>query len=650
MFGPHTTNLGVRRALSPRHVAYYERRAIGGAGVIVVEEASVHESDWPYERAPLAADCGPGWRSIADACHKHGALVVAAIGHSGGQGTSHWSQDPLWAPSDEPEVNTREIPKIMEPDDVRAVISGFGAATALAAESGVDGVEINAGQHSLVRQFISGLTNRRDDEYGADRLRFAREVIKATRSAVGDGIVGLRLSCDELAPWAGITPESAVEIAKELAGFVDYLVVVKGSIFSVEATRPDAHQPAGFNLDLVRDIRIGIGESIPVIAQGSIVDVGQAERALGDGRCDLVEMTRAQIADAQLAAKAAVDPALIRPCVLCNQTCQVRDNRNPIVTCVVDPRSGHELDDPEPCARSESAGARRGGDDTPQFLVVGGGTAGLEAARVAAERGHRVRILEASDHLGGMVRTAAEGSGRRPLEGIADWLESEVRRLGVEAITGHIAEPFEIEAHEGPVILATGSVDGPSAAPIEGTTPPLTAAAVLNGSRFGILHDLVPAGGHAVILDSIGGPIGVSVAEMLSHLGRQVTMVTGDAFAGQMLAPSGDLAPCNSRLAQLGIEIVRRVKVLSIGDGTVTVEHRFSGERSVLTGTIIDAGHRLPDTDLWEKCGHSLPRVGDAVAPRTILEAILEARRAVLSAESSMSAARAMPGTQGVTR
>ncbi len=637
VFGPHATNLGVGRAFSPRHVAYYRRRAAGGVGVIVVEEASVHQSDWPYERAPLASECGPGWREIAEACHGHGSLVIAAIGHSGGQGTSHWSQAPLWAPSDEPEVNTREIPKIMEIEDIGAVIDGFGSTAARAAESGLDGIEINAGQQSLVRQFLSGLTNRRADEYGNDRLRFAREVIAAARSSIGNGVVGLRLSCDELAPWAGITPESAIDIAASLAPLVDYLVVVKGSIFSVSATRPDTHEPAGFNLDLAGDIRAGIKASVPVVAQGSIVDVAQAEWAIGDSRCDLVEMTRAQVADADLVDKAGTDPARIRPCILCNQTCQVRDNRNPIITCVVDPRSGHELGDPEPCpARDPSLGWVGRATDRC-VLVVGGGPAGLEAARVASERGHAVRLVEAGDHLGGMVRTAAEGSGRRPLEMLIDWFESELRRLGVEVVVGHRVTTDEVASHGGPVILATGSIAGRSAGPLDAEVEVLSAAAVLDASRFDGLDDLVAPGGHVVILDPIGGPIGVSTAEMLCQHGRTVTLTTGDAFAGQMLALSGDLAPCNGRLARLGVEIIRRVKVVRIGHDELTVEHRFSGRRTTLVGTIVDAGPRLPDDMLWADTGRRHPRVGDAVAPRTIHEAILEARRVVLGIDPPAS-------------
>lgn len=171
LFGPHETNLGRNRTISERHVAYYARRAEGGAGTIVVEEASVHPSDWPYERSPLASECGPGWSAVADACRPHGALVLAALGHSGGQGTSHWSQRELWAPSRVPEVDTREVPKQMEAADIEAVVAGFGSAAADARAAGLDGVEVNAGQHSLVRQFLSGLTNQRGDEW-ADRTRF----------------------------------------------------------------------------------------------------------------------------------------------------------------------------------------------------------------------------------------------------------------------------------------------------------------------------------------------------------------------------------------------------------------------------------------------------------------------------------------------
>ncbi len=380
----------------------------GGCGTIVVEGASVHESDWPYERAPLAARAEPGWAAIVAACRPHGALVLASLDHAGGQGSSAYSQAPLWAPSRVPEVASREVPKWMEPEDIAAVIDGFGAAAQRAVAAGCDGVEINAGQHSLIRQFLSGLTNHRDDEWGADRSHFARSVIGAVRRAIGpDVVVGLRLSCDELAPWAGITPEMAPGIAAELVDVgVDHLVVTRGSIFSIEQTRPDFHQPPGFNADLAAAVKLEV--DVPVFVQGSIVDVSQAETMT----CDGVEMTRAQIADPDLVAKVrAGEPERVRPCTRCNQTCQVRDARNPLVTCIGEPTSGRETEDPDWYAVAR----------TPRDVsIVGGGPAGLEAARVASTRGHRVVLIERQAQLGGMAAVAG------PNGALVDWLAREV--------------------------------------------------------------------------------------------------------------------------------------------------------------------------------------------------------------------------------
>src|SRR5215472_9224716 len=176
----------------------------------------------------------------------------------------------------------------METADIQAVVAGFGDAARQAASAGLDGVEVNAGQHSLVRQFLSGLTNQRQDGYGEDRLRFAREVLESARDAASGAVIGLRLSCDELAPWAGITPDSAIEILTALHPYADYVVVVRGSIYSVSATRPDGHTPPGFNLDLSRRVREALPERVAVVAQGSIVEVTMAQDALASGTADAV--------------------------------------------------------------------------------------------------------------------------------------------------------------------------------------------------------------------------------------------------------------------------------------------------------------------------------------------------------------------------
>ena len=605
MFGPHVTNLGTDdRTFGPRHVAYYERRARGGCAIVVTEGASVHPSDWPYERAPLAEKCAASWRDIVGACHPHGALVIASLDHAGGQGSSAYSQQALWAPSRVPEVNTREVPKWMESSDIEAVIDGFAASASVAMAAGCDGVEINAGQHSLVRQFMSGLTNHRGDEW-SDRLLFARRVIGVVRDRVGDGVVGLRLSCDELAPWAGITPEMAPTIARDLAECgLDYLVVVRGSIFSVEKTRPDFHEPTGFNVDVCRAVRGEVRPETAVFLQGSIVDVADADRAIAEGICDGVEMTRAQIADPDLVRKH-LDGRTndIRPCIRCNQSCQVRDARNPIVSCVGEPSSGHESDDPDWYLPAPMA---------KRVLVIGAGPAGLEAARVAAMRGHQVTLREKSSSLGGLAAVAGPGSR------LAEWLVRQVSELGVRIETASDdldATGFDV------VIQATGSTSGdPDHSVSENVGDGLIDVAdVRRGTR------VIPAGASVVVLDPIGGPIGVALAE---GLGERATLVTPDNIAGNELSRTGDLAPANVRLAQRGVTVRRRaiVRAISRDDRgvVVRVQDRFSGVTDeLIAGCVVDAGFRLPTAPIPDAI-----QVGDCVAPRTILEAVLEGRRA----------------------
>ena len=607
MFGPHVTNLGNHdRSFSDRHVAYYERRARGGCGLIVTEGASVHESDWPYERAPRADLCGPSWSNIVEACHAHGAIVIASLDHAGGQGSSAFHQSPLWAPSRVPEIVTREVPKWMERTDIQAVIDGFGQAAGIAFEAGCDGVEINAGQHSLIRQFLSGLTNQRTDEWGTDKTLFARQVISAVRAAgKGSAVTGLRLSCDELAPWAGITPQIAAELAPQLVDEgIDYLVVVRGSIYSTEKTRPDFHEPPMFNRHLCSEIKSHV--RIPVFLQGSVIDTQLAEEALASASCDAVEMTRAQIADAELVRKLRdQNSSRIRPCILCNQTCQVRDVRNPLVTCVVDPTSGHESSD-----MVEEIPAT-----TPRNVtVIGGGVAGLETARVAALFRHRVTVVERNENIGGLVAVA--GPGKK----FVAWLTSECAQLGVTINTGTewTSNTSAVGAGENTdvVIQCTGSQPGVRGYNIQPTAKVIDVAEF----RYGSIR--LPEVGDIVIQDPIGGPIGIAVAE---ELGNRAILITPDNVAGNELSRTGDLAPANVRLAKSGVRVIRRALLRLVTPTHVEIEDRFTGQKTVVPCVaVIDCGFRLPTATISD--AHM--QVGDCVAPRTILEAVLEARRA----------------------
>jgi 2,4-dienoyl-CoA reductase (NADPH2) len=643
MFGPNETNLGQRRAISARHVAYYERRAAGGCGVIVTEIASVHPSDWPYERAPLAADCGPGWSQTAAACAPHGTLVLAGLGHAGMQGSSAFSQSALWAPSRVPDAASRELPMEMAESEINAVVDGFAAAAALGRRSGLAGVEINAGQYSLLRQFQSGLTNQRTDAYGQDRLLLTERVLRSVRTALGhDQVLGLRLCCDELAPWAGLTPELAAESAARLAGLVDYLVVVRGSIYSVPATRPDLHSEPGFGLELCRQVRAAVkeagGGTIPVVLQGSVVDPAQAQWALADGVADLVEMTRAQITDPDLVARLrAGQPDRIRPCLLCNQACMVRDNRNPVITCVIEPGSGHELD-----------GVDGGGGDqnSSTVLVVGGGPAGMEAARVLAERGHRVRLAERGSTLGGMLTTAGAVHGRHRLGVAVDWWRRELARLDVTVSLGHEVSAAELDdaiAQGTRVLLATGSVPGPRDYRIAPGAHVVEAADLVALASSGALDQLPE--GRAVVFDPIGGPVGVGVAELLAANGRPTSIVTQDQIAGTQLALTGDLAEANSRLQRAGVRRELRALLREAARDHVLLEDRWTGEqRTADCGFVVHCGHRLPDEALYLHRPGML-RAGDCVAPRTLLEAVLEARRAAMA----ISAADQLPELSALT-
>jgi mycofactocin system FadH/OYE family oxidoreductase 1 len=592
LFGPHETNLGSGRALSPRHVAYYARRAAGGAGVVVVEAASVHPSDHPYERAPLAADCAPGWAAVGDACRPHGTVVLAGLTHTGGQGSSAWTQAPLWGPSREPDVVSRQVPVPMGPAECAALVAGFAGAAATAVAAGLDGVEVDAGPRSLLRQFLSGLTNHRDDVHGTDRSRLLREVLAAVRAAQGpDRVLALRLSVDESAPWAGLTPEGCRRLMAELAPLVDLLTLVRGSALDQAAYRPTASRTPGFHVEL-----LAAAGRTPVVAQGSVVDPTSADQLLAAGFA-AVEMTRALIADAELVTtvRAGRDP---RPCLLCNQACQVLDTRNPPVSCVVDPRSGHELTEPDVDLGAPGDGRR--------VVVAGAGPAGLEAARVLALRGFAVEVVAPA--VGGLLPVVAAAPGRGRFAVFADWSVAECARLGVR---------FRPGTTEDADVVATGGLPGTPV--VAGAVP---AADVLAGA------DLPP--GPVLVHDPVGGPVGVGVAELLAVGGRDVVIATPDDLVGARLGPTGDLVDANRRLARAGVRRETGVLLRGWSDEVAELAHRWTGAvTAVPCAVVVDAGHRLPGTVLPDEGRARF--AGDVVAPRTVLDAVLEGRRAALA-------------------
>ncbi|MFD6516278.1 mycofactocin system FadH/OYE family oxidoreductase 1 [Rhodococcus sp. NPDC060176] len=620
VFGPHETNLSLGRELSDRHRAYYQRRAEGGAGIVVTEVASVLDNDWPYERAPLASECGPGWQSISTACAPYGTLVLAGLGHTGMQGSSAYSQSVLWGPSRVADPVTRELPMAMGQPEIDQLIAGFRDAAALAIASGMDGVELDAGPRSILRQFLSGLTNTRQDLYGTDRAALLREVISGVREEIGpDHVVSLRLSCDEEAPWAGLTPDLAAGFAREVSPLLDLLVVVRGGLYSADRYRPDFHCSTNFNFALCREIKAAV--TIPVVLQGSVVDLAEAYAALEIA--EFVEMTRAQIADPDVVVKAARGDRP-RPCVLCNQTCLVRDPRNPLVTCVGNPSAGFETVDPDEREQIWTPGS---------VLVVGGGPAGMEAARISAAGGHSVTLVESSSQFGGMIRTFARGDGRGRFTLLAQWLEDECRRSGVAMRTGVAIDAQDLDDARSRgelVVVATGSAARAPAYPCDDSVRWMDAS-----EAYEKFTSVGP--GPVVLIDPLGGPIAVALAEALAAKGVCASIVTPDTIVGSRLGASGDLVGANTRIQQAEITRVLASRVVEIASGAVWVEHVYTGERSRLEcEVVIDCSPRLPNETLKEAADI---QVGDSVAPRTVLESIREGRFAGFTTRTSFNSA-----------
>ena len=627
VFAAHQTNFATRNRLTERHAAYYEARAAGGAGLIVLEASVVHPSDWPYEYAVFGHDPAvvEGYQRVAEAIHRHGTLVLAQLSHSGMQGTSHYSQQPLWGPSPVPEVNSRELPQAMELEDIAAVVEGFRQAARHASDGGLDGVELNAGQDSLIRQFLSPLTNQRGDEYGGaldNRLRFARQVIAAVRNEVGrNPIVGLRLSGDEYAPWAGIKPEDAAEIAGLLAadGLLDFISVTSGSIYTGHITRPGLYQPPGFAAPLAATIKAAV--ALPVFAQGSIVDPVMALEIVTEGKADAVEMTRALIADPDLPAKlrqGQLDD--IRPCLLANQDNIIGLVQNPRLSCSNNPAAGYE-NDPEFAPLTPARTPHR-------VLVVGGGPAGMEAARVAALRGHRVTLHERSQQLGGALRLAAMAPGRERLALAVDWLETQIRKLDVSVRFG-VAATEELVRREAPdaVIVAVGGQPGQQAGVrFDNAAPVVNPRQVMRG-------EAPPQPGRAVVLDTLGDPVGMAVTEWLAERGWQVEVVTSDMFVGQRLTASLELTAWNQRAAARGIAFRPQFETLEVTAGGVVGVDRFDRREIRLDAIdlVVDVSPETPDETLYfalKSSGLRVIRAGDCVAPRYLAQAILEGYRA----------------------
>ncbi|WNV75494.1 mycofactocin system FadH/OYE family oxidoreductase 2 [Geodermatophilus sp. DSM 44513] len=615
----HLTNYAVDGAFTDRHAAYYAARAAGGAGLVVTEEVSTDPADRPYEKTVHGWDPAglPGMRRVADAVHAHGVPVFAQVNHNGGQSDSLHTRTPVTAPSPVPDPLFREVPREATAADLARLVAGYAEAAARCAVAGFDGVEVQGSQSSLVRQFLSGATNRRTDRYGGPlehRARFLVEVLTAVREALGSGrALGVRLA-DEEGLDGGTTLAEAVATARLVAGLVDYVSTTVGvATATLDRVVPPMTTPPGYARHVSAAVRRAV--DVPVVGVGRFLTPAQAERALADGDCDLVGAVRAQIADPEFAAKALGGrDREVRRCLGCNSDCVGRVGRNLPLGCVTNPRAGREAPLPAPHRRR-------------RVLVVGGGPAGLRAAATAAARGHAVTVWEQAPCTGGAVRLAASAPGREGLRPLVDDLAAECARAGVTVRTGVRATAAAVLA-EAPdaVVLATGA-------------RPARPAWAGESDRVVDVRDVLsgtdaPAGA-VLVVDDLGTTAATSVAELLAGRGCTVEVVTAALVAGQDLGLTLERPGWERRAAALGIRRTTERLVTAVDGRTVRLLHHPTGDTEERTvDRVVTVAPPRADDALWaalRDSGLEVHRIGDCLTPRRAGDATRDGDRAGLA-------------------
>ena len=623
VFTGHHTHLA-DGLVSDDLVAYHETRAAGGAGLIVVEIATIHDTGVFAANCldARSADCIPGYRRLAGAVRRHGARLFGQLFHPGREVQARTDGLMATAIAPSPVANERFhiMPRAMSGALIEEVIEGFAQGAGYLAEAGLDGVELVASHGYLPAQFLNPRLNLRDDAWGGSfdrRLRFVEETLSAMRAAIGDATLGMRISGDELDPAQGLTADDVEDIAGALAHRLDYISVVAGMSSTLGASIHIAAPmgiPAGYIAPLARRVKEASG--LPVIATGRINQPQIAEGILASGDADLCGMTRAMISDPAMALKALegrFDD--IRACIACNQACIGHSHKGVAISCIQNPASGRE---------------RRYGTCLPSriarsVMVAGGGPAGLKAAAVAASRGHRVTLHEAGDVPGGQACHAAMLPGRAEFGGLVQNLEHEARSAGAEIRTGSTVTPRLVEECEpDAVIVATGA--RPWRPPIEGEAHVVEAIALLDGANVG--HSVVIADGRA-------DWTGLGLAEMLAEAGHRVRLVVNGAMAGELL----QLYVRNhhvGRLRRLGVDIITHARLFGADDDVAYFQDTLTGEAIILEemdSLVLSLGP-VPHDDLGlglEAAGRPFVRIGDCLAPRSAEEAVLEGLEAAWS-------------------
>lgn len=610
VFTAHLTNYAEHGLPTERHAAYYAARAAGGVGMIITEEHCVHPSDRAYQKViqGYRPDVLPGYRLIVDRVHTHGVPILAQLNHHGGQGHGRYSRRPVWAPSAVPDPLHREVPVAVTAEEIDELVAAYGQVAARCRAGGFDGVEIQASQSSIVRQFLSPAANRRTDGYGgglAGRARFLLEVVEAVRAGLGpDALLGVRLGPDTRSDTRsddGLALAEVAEVARLLAatGAVSYLNSTIGVAgVTQELITPPTGVPAGYALPVARALRAA-GSPLPVLGVGRFTEFSQVERVLADGDCDLVGVVRGLLADPRFTGDGATR------CVGANSGCVGRVGMNRPIGCLVNPRLGHE-----------GGGAP---DGAKRVLVVGGGPGGLRAAVAAAERGHLVTLCESSPELGGQLAVAALAPGRAELGRVVHDLAARARALGVVLRTSTEVTPEFVAEHRADVVvLATGARPEP---------PPWA-----TGDRVAAASEVLSGGvwpsGRVLVYDELGGHAATGVAELLAARGHAVEIVTPMLAVAPDLGLTLEREPFLARAAALNIRFGVERLVESMSGSMVTLRHHLLDVRERRDcDWLVYATLPRPDDRLETRLPGPVHRVGDCLAPRDARAAIRDGDR-----------------------
>ena len=625
--GPHGTGFATDGTVGDRLIGYQLERAKGGVGLIILEATGVDDSPIGVTTARRNLSnvddrCLPGYRRIADVLHAEGAKVFCLLSHSGRNNVMGADGTPPKAPSAVPMDRSRDVPHELEQHEIDDLVQAFASAARRCRDGGLDGVSLSFAHGNLVQEFLSPDSNFRTDRYGGseeNRLRLAREVLHACRAAVGpDFVLGIRFSADEIVP-TGYTLEDGVRWAPKLVewGKLDFIDVSAGtnsSMWSRSFHYPTIATPRRPLVYMAKAIRQAV--TVPVFTVGKIGDAVEANAIVAAGEADAVLMIRAHIADPEIVRKAETGRMDdVRSCIYCNESCFGRQQRVGDITCVYNPRTGREHAW-KPITRTAAP---------KHVVVVGGGPAGLEAARVAAKSGHRVDLHEMTDRLGGQIRLLAQTPHRDGYLKIADWLEHQTRKHGATIHLGSAPTAEAIVATKPDVvILATGSAD--TRQPIEGSDlgHVVTGRQVLAGANLGK---------RVVVADWDGRHMGTSIAELLAGRGHSVDLVTSAFFAGMDV----DLLtwrPLYERLLNLGVRIAALEEVVQATPEGATVRMMNHRTRLIEADSIVLCSRGSASRDLYGPLRGAVPvlhAVGDCWAPRQIEQAIFEAARAARS-------------------